>query len=222
MFSATVRENIIFEALKKSDQSSLPEKYLKILKLTQLVEDLRLLAGSDLTQIGANGINLSGGQKQRIAIARSIYQDSDLYFFDDFLSALDSLVAKSIFRDVLTGYLQGKTRIMTCGKIGVIERELEQYLESGITSQDEVQVLLLKDRNIVRKGTWQSIKSSQEFQEFIQEEKSKEKLEDIQIKDRDDELEQPENAVQDNLSVMSSVKSENAQNVVSKKETVKG
>lgn len=91
-----------------------------------------------MTQIGANGINLSGGQKQRIAIARSIYQDSDFYFFDDFLSALDSLVAKSVFDKVLMNYLKGKTRIMTCGKIGVIERELEQYLESGANFQDDV------------------------------------------------------------------------------------
>lgn len=35
-------------------------------------------------------------------------------------------------------YLKGKTRIMTCGKIGVIERELEQYLESGANFQDDV------------------------------------------------------------------------------------
>ena len=110
---------------------------MKILEITHLAEDLKHLTGSDLTQIGDNGINLSGGQKQRIAIARSIYQDSDLYFFDDFLSALDSLVANGILKICLLSYLKGKTRVVACGKIGVIEKELELYLESN-READEV------------------------------------------------------------------------------------
>ena len=42
--------------------------------------------------ISDKGANLSGGQKTRINIARAVYSDSDIYLFDDPLSALDSHV----------------------------------------------------------------------------------------------------------------------------------
>lgn len=50
------------------------------------------LAAGDKTEMGERGINLSGGQKQRISIARAVYANVDIYFFDDPLSALDAKV----------------------------------------------------------------------------------------------------------------------------------
>lgn len=44
-------------------------------------------------------MNVSGGQKQRISIARAVYADADVYFFDDPLSALDAHVAKQVKRE---------------------------------------------------------------------------------------------------------------------------
>ena len=46
------------------------------------------------------GTNLSGGQRQRIAIARAVYNDADIYLFDDPLSAVDAHVAKHLFDEV--------------------------------------------------------------------------------------------------------------------------
>jgi ABC-type multidrug transport system fused ATPase/permease subunit len=43
----------------------------------------------DHTEVIDNGENLSGGQKARIGLARGLYQQSDLYVFDDPLSAVD-------------------------------------------------------------------------------------------------------------------------------------
>lgn len=59
------------------------------------------------------GLNLSGGQKQRISLARVVYSQADIYFFDDPLSALDSKVGAHIFNEVLgpNGILSGKTRV---------------------------------------------------------------------------------------------------------------
>jgi len=48
--------------------------------------------------LSSTGINLSGGQRQRIALARACYQQSDVYLFDDSLSAVDNHVAQHIFR----------------------------------------------------------------------------------------------------------------------------
>lgn len=41
------------------------------------------------TIIENNSSNISGGQKQRILIARTIYQDSDAYIFDQPFDSLD-------------------------------------------------------------------------------------------------------------------------------------
>lgn len=55
-----------------------------------------LWQGGDLTEIGERGVNISGGQKQRVSMARAVYSDSDVYVFDDPLSALDAHVARQV------------------------------------------------------------------------------------------------------------------------------
>jgi ATP-binding cassette subfamily C (CFTR/MRP) protein 4 len=49
------------------------------------------------TLIGDKGVNLSSGQRARINLARAIYNDPDIYLFDDPLSAVDANVAKHLF-----------------------------------------------------------------------------------------------------------------------------
>jgi ATP-binding cassette subfamily C (CFTR/MRP) protein 1 len=60
------------------------------------------------------GINLSGGQKQRVSLARAVYNDADVYFLDDPLSAVDSHVGKHIFENVIgpNGILRKKVSVL--------------------------------------------------------------------------------------------------------------
>ena len=94
--NATLRENILFG--KMYDESF----YKQVIKICCLECDLDLLPNRDLTEIGEKGINLSGGQKQRINLARCIYSNSDIYLFDDSLSAVDANTGKKIF-DLVIG-----------------------------------------------------------------------------------------------------------------------
>ncbi|XP_052786369.1 multidrug resistance-associated protein 1-like isoform X1 [Mya arenaria] len=104
----TLRDNILFG---KRHQE---KKYRKVLDSCALLPDLEILAGGDMTEIGEKGINISGGQKQRVSLARAVYNNADVYFLDDPLSAVDSHVGKHLFKKVIgnEGLLKHKTRIL--------------------------------------------------------------------------------------------------------------
>ncbi|GMN63552.1 hypothetical protein TIFTF001_032625 [Ficus carica] len=74
------------------------ERYESVLEACSLKKDLEILSFGDQTVIGERGINLSGGQKQRIQIARALYQDADIYLFDDPFSAVDAHTGSHLFK----------------------------------------------------------------------------------------------------------------------------
>ena len=80
--------------------------------------DLAQLEDGNETVVGEKGVKLSGGQKQRISIARCLYSTSDIYVFDDCLSALDAHTGKNIFENVIE-YLhqQSKTVVIVLNAI---------------------------------------------------------------------------------------------------------
>ena len=99
----TVRNNIVFK--RNFD----PERYNTVVNICQLNPDFELFKSGDMTQVSDKGSNLSGGQKTRITIARAVYSDSDIFLFDDPLSALDSHVGEFIFNGLIKEYLKNKT-----------------------------------------------------------------------------------------------------------------
>ena len=122
----TIRNNIL---LSKPFNE---EKYYKILNLCQLNEDLETFEGKDLTEIGEKGLNLSGGQKVRISIARTIYNEPDIYLFDDPISALDTNVGEKIMTDCIIRYLDGKTRIVVTHALHYLKyMDRIIYMKSG-------------------------------------------------------------------------------------------
>jgi len=90
--SGKIQENILFG--KEMNK----EKYDRVLESCSLNKDLEVLPFRDQTVIGERGINLSGGQKQRIQIARALYQDTDIYLFDDPFSAVDAHTGSHLYK----------------------------------------------------------------------------------------------------------------------------
>ncbi|KAL9147531.1 hypothetical protein ABFS82_13G179600 [Erythranthe guttata] len=111
IFNATVRDNILFGSPFE------PAKYEKSIDVTSLQHDLDQLQGGDLTEIGERGVNISGGQKQRVSLARAVYSNSDVYIFDDPLSALDAHVGRQVFEKCIKGELRGKTRVLVTNQL---------------------------------------------------------------------------------------------------------
>jgi ABC-type multidrug transport system fused ATPase/permease subunit len=97
-------------------------KYVETLKVCNLEKDLELLDSGDMTEIGEKGTNLSGGQKQRLSIARAVYEDADIYIFDDPLSALDAEVSNKLFKDCIKGALSSKTRVLVTHQLSVLSQ----------------------------------------------------------------------------------------------------
>ena len=114
--SMTIKESILFGS-EDFDE----ERYQEAIKYSCMADDLRILSNKDETMLGENGVNLSGGQKTRLSIARALYSNSDIYLFDDPISALDVHVGKAIMEEGIVGYLKGKTRIVATHAIAFLK-----------------------------------------------------------------------------------------------------
>ncbi|WAR00010.1 MRP5-like protein [Mya arenaria] len=132
IFNASLKENILFG--REFDE----QKYRKAIQCCGLEPDLELLKDGDETEIGERGANLSGGQKQRVNLARAVYSDSDIYFLDDPLSALDVRVGKLIFHECIKSQLARKTVILVTHQL--------QYLK------DCDEVVVMEGGDIAEKG----------------------------------------------------------------------
>ncbi|OQR74446.1 multidrug resistance-associated protein 1-like [Tropilaelaps mercedesae] len=146
----SIKNNILFGS--KMERA----RYEQILDMCALRPDLAILPGGDETEVGEKGINLSGGQKQRISLARAVYADSDIYYFDDPLSAVDSHVSKHIFDKVVgnAGILSSKTRVLVTHRLSVL------------SACDTVYVL--KDGQISEWGTYKELIARKgAFAEFL-------------------------------------------------------
>jgi ABC-type multidrug transport system fused ATPase/permease subunit len=82
----SIKHNIAFA--ENSDALSL-DKIWSSLKSAQLYDYVNNSKDKLETVIGEDGTKMSGGQLQRLAIARALYQDSDLIILDESLNALD-------------------------------------------------------------------------------------------------------------------------------------
>ncbi|XP_030874742.1 multidrug resistance-associated protein 1 [Leptonychotes weddellii] len=95
------------------------------------------------------GVNLSGGQKQRVSLARAVYCDSDIYLFDDPLSAVDAHVGKHIFENVIgpKGMLRSKTRLLVTHSISYLPQVDVIIVMTGgkISEMGSYQELLARD-----------------------------------------------------------------------------
>ncbi|CAG9799085.1 unnamed protein product [Chironomus riparius] len=101
----TIKENICWGKIYDE------RLYQAVINCCALTEDIEKLGGDNIG-IGEAGKTLSGGQRARLALARALYQDKQVYFMDDVLSALDAHVANHVIKYCIFGYLLKKTRII--------------------------------------------------------------------------------------------------------------
>nr|KYP38847.1 ABC transporter C family member 3 [Cajanus cajan] len=146
--SGNIEDNILFG--KEMER----EKYEKVLEACSLTRDLEVLPFGDQTIIGEKGINLSGGQKQRVQIARALYQDADIYLFDDPFSAVDAHTGSHLFKEGLLGLLKSKTVIY-------ITHQVEFLPDADL-------ILVMRDGRITQSGKYNDIlQTGTDFMELV-------------------------------------------------------
>ncbi|XP_074237717.1 multidrug resistance-associated protein 1 isoform X7 [Saimiri boliviensis] len=113
--------------------------------LSALLAEMEKVEG----HVAVKGVNLSGGQKQRVSLARAVYCNSDVYLFDDPLSAVDAHVGKHIFENVIgpKGMLKNKTRILVTHGVSYLPQVDVIIVMSGgkISEMGSYQELLARD-----------------------------------------------------------------------------
>jgi ATP-binding cassette subfamily C (CFTR/MRP) protein 4 len=106
LFPSTIKQNILFGANYNK------ERYLAVLQVCALLQDLQRFQGGDGLIIADRGINLSKGQQCRINLARAVYRESEIYLLDGCLSNVDVLVADYIFEKCIKQFLNDKLVIL--------------------------------------------------------------------------------------------------------------
>jgi len=97
-FDSSILENII---LKNDFKDENKKKLDDVAKAAEIFDFIDSQKKKYQTLIGEKGIRLSGGQRQRIAIARALYSDKEVIFFDEATNALNKEIEQKIFNNIL-------------------------------------------------------------------------------------------------------------------------
>ena len=96
---------------------------IKVANIQDFIESLPLGVN---TKIGAEGMGISQGQRQRILIARAVYKNPDIIFFDEATNALDANNESIIIRN-LARFLENKTVIIVAHRLSTV-RNADQII----------------------------------------------------------------------------------------------
>ncbi|MGE0489835.1 MAG: ABC transporter ATP-binding protein [Vulcanimicrobiota bacterium] len=83
------------------------------------------------TRVGERGIRLSGGERQRVGIARALYHDPDILFFDEATAALDNQTEQEVL-EAIDGLSGSRTIVMVAHRLTTVkECDAIYVLEGG-------------------------------------------------------------------------------------------
>jgi len=133
LFNDTVRNNIAYGSLTRSDQD-----IIEAAKAAHAHEFIQRLPGGYETVIGEQGVKLSGGERQRISIARALLKNAPILVLDEATSSLDS-ESETEVQKALEELMKGRTVFVIAHRLSTI--------------RNAHRIIVLSDGKIVEEGT---------------------------------------------------------------------
>ncbi len=143
LFAATVMENIRYGRLEACD-----EEVMAAARLANADGFIHRLPHGYQTLLSERGSNLSQGQRQLLAIARAILADPDILILDEATSNVDTRTEKHL-QEALMRLMQGRTSFVIAHRLSTI--------------RDADQVLVIRQGEIVERGTHESLLQQKGF-----------------------------------------------------------
>lgn len=137
LFKGTLRDN-----LRRGREDATDEEMMKALELAQGLDIVKAKGQGLDFEIEQGGKNLSGGQRQRISIARSLVKKSDVYIFDDSMSALD-FATDARLRKAINGSLD-------CSAVIIVSQRVSSVKNSDL-------IIVMDDGHAVGTGTHEQL-----------------------------------------------------------------
>lgn len=137
VFANTIAKNI---ALSGEEADS--EKLVHAATVANIHDFIDELPLGYETKIGADGTGLSQGQKQRLLIARSVYKDPEILFFDEATSSLDANNERMIVEN-LNAFFKNKTVLVIAHRLSTVK--------------NADQIVVLEKGKIVETGTHETL-----------------------------------------------------------------
>lgn len=143
LFAATVLENIRYGRLEASE-----EDVKAAAKLANADIFIHRLPHGYHTMLTERGSNLSQGQRQLLAIARAILADPEILILDEATSNIDTRTERHV-QEALLNLMQGRTSFVIAHRLSTI--------------RDADQVLVIRQGEIIERGTHASLLAQQGF-----------------------------------------------------------
>ncbi len=115
LFNDTIRNNIAFNALDKSDA-----EVEAAARAANVMEFVAQQPQGLATPLADRGQNLSGGQRQRISIARALLKDSPVLILDEATAALDNESERRVQQE-LAVLMRGRTTLVIAHRLSTVE-----------------------------------------------------------------------------------------------------
>lgn len=141
IFNDTILNNIILDDEKPDN-----DKLRKAVQSANIGYEIEQLPLGYQTKMGENGRGLSGGQKQRVLIARALYKNPDILFFDEATNALDTINEQKITQ-ALDKVFHSKTVIVVAHRLSTIRKA--------------DQIVVMRDGHIVEVGNHETLMQRQ-------------------------------------------------------------
>lgn len=140
IFSDSIAYNITLQ--REPD----PERLLNAAVAANIYEFIMSLPLQYNTRIGQEGFGISHGQKQRILIARAIYKNPRLIFFDEATNSLDAKNEFIIMQN-LQHFFKGRTVVIVAHRLSTV--------------RNADQIIVLEQGKIVESGTHYELMASE-------------------------------------------------------------